>query len=322
MSTNLTPFSSDGGFGTTGNVVAGNVLVVGNIEVSGAASPAPSLNGFSSVNAVNLSASGNITSGSLRAGTGNNIATIDQASGNLRISAGFTTTVIPPTAYTLSVSTDYATGDLIVGVGGDFKVLRATVTSSWSANANTAFSLLTTSASNVRVNSAGVGYSAVTPLTSVNYFAGNTSYILTFASDVTFLSNWNVDAIQMTVGGSSNANDNVVVYTGGVASSPVLSINGVTKDIQAYGALDMGGKIVANAASITATGNISGNNILASTRVITTPTSIFNLAATPGSRAFVNDGNVSAFSSFGTSVGGGGSNIVPVWSDGSGWYVG
>jgi hypothetical protein len=54
------PFNSDGGFRSTANVVAGNILVVESIGVSGVASPAPSLNGFSSVNAITFSASGNV----------------------------------------------------------------------------------------------------------------------------------------------------------------------------------------------------------------------------------------------------------------------
>ena len=57
------PFNSDGGFSTTANVVAGNVLLVGNISSATYASPAPSLNGFDSVGAVNVSAGNLITTG-------------------------------------------------------------------------------------------------------------------------------------------------------------------------------------------------------------------------------------------------------------------
>ena len=74
MSSNLTPLGSDGGFNTTGNVVAGNVLVVGNIGPSGDASPAPSLNGFDSVNSITISAFGNITGGNIAtSGSGGDI---------------------------------------------------------------------------------------------------------------------------------------------------------------------------------------------------------------------------------------------------------
>ena len=55
------PFNSDGGFSTTGNVVADNLLILGNIGPSAISSPAPSINGFDSINSVTLSASGNVT---------------------------------------------------------------------------------------------------------------------------------------------------------------------------------------------------------------------------------------------------------------------
>ena len=57
------PFNSDGGFNTLANIVAGNVLLVGNISSATNASPAPSLNGFSSVSAVNISTGNLITTG-------------------------------------------------------------------------------------------------------------------------------------------------------------------------------------------------------------------------------------------------------------------
>ena len=96
MSSNLTPLGSDGGFNTTGNVVAGNVLVVGNIGVSGDASPAPSLNGFDSVNSITVSAFGNITGGNIATSgsggditlTGGNITGANVVSANTVSAAG------------------------------------------------------------------------------------------------------------------------------------------------------------------------------------------------------------------------------------------
>ena len=57
------PFNSDGGFNTLANIVAGNILLAGNISSATYASPAPSLNGFSSVSAVNISTGNLITTG-------------------------------------------------------------------------------------------------------------------------------------------------------------------------------------------------------------------------------------------------------------------
>lgn len=60
MSTNLTPFSSAGGF-----------VTAGNITTSATASPAPSINGFQSVNSVDFNATGNISldGGAITGGT-------------------------------------------------------------------------------------------------------------------------------------------------------------------------------------------------------------------------------------------------------------
>jgi hypothetical protein len=56
--------------------------------------------------------------------------------------------------------------------------------------------------------------------------------------------------------------------------------------------------------------------------VITPPVALGTLTAVAGARAFVNDGNLVASGNFGAQVGNGGSNTVPVWSDGSNWYIG
>ena len=47
-----------------------------------------------------------------------------------------------------------------------------------------------------------------------------------------------------------------------------------------------------------------------------------NLTAIAGGRAFINNANLVATGNFGNQVGSGGSNTVPVWSDGTNWYIG
>jgi len=46
------------------------------------------------------------------------------------------------------------------------------------------------------------------------------------------------------------------------------------------------------------------------------------LTAISGARAFVNDANLVAANNFGQRISGGASNIVPVWSDGTNWFIG
>lgn len=56
---------------------------------------------------------------------------------------------------------------------------------------------------------------------------------------------------------------------------------------------------------------------------LVTPVPFANLGtAAAGYRAFVSDGNITAASNFGSQISGGGANVVPVWSDGTHWYVG
>ena len=67
---------------------------------------------------------------------------------------------------------------------------------------------------------------------------------------------------------------------------------------------------------------MTGGNITGAVRVITTPVALSSLTTVAGGRAFVNDGNLVAASNFGSQIGSGGSNVVPVWSDGANWYIG
>ena len=85
------PFNSDGGFSSTANIVVGNVLVVESIgPADPTASPAPSLNGFDSINSITVSATGNITGGNIAtSGSGGDITlTGGNITGAGNISAG------------------------------------------------------------------------------------------------------------------------------------------------------------------------------------------------------------------------------------------
>jgi hypothetical protein len=67
---------------------------------------------------------------------------------------------------------------------------------------------------------------------------------------------------------------------------------------------------------------VIGGNLTVAGRVITAPVALSALTAISGARAFISDGNLVASGNFGTQVGGGGANIVPVWSNGTNWYIG
>ena len=70
--------------------------------------------------------------------------------------------------------------------------------------------------------------------------------------------------------------------------------------------------------------NTSTNEITYSPNIVTvtTPVPYANLTAVAGGRAFVNNSNLAAVGNFGAQISGGGSNIVPVWSNGTNWFIG
>ena len=77
----------------------------------------------------------------------------------------------------------------------------------------------------------------------------------------------------------------------------------------------------------TYTGNISAGNIgvsetVTTRTVVTDPVNLDSLTPVFGARAFILDGNLAAAGNFGAQVSGSGSNSVPVWSDGTNWYIG
>lgn len=78
-----------------------------------------------------------------------------------------------------------------------------------------------------------------------------------------------------------------------------------------------------NDGSFTVPGNIQAlGEVISSGEFISNPRPLANLAISPGARAFASDANLVAAGNFGAQVAGGGSNTVPIWSDGTNWYIG
>jgi hypothetical protein len=72
----------------------------------------------------------------------------------------------------------------------------------------------------------------------------------------------------------------------------------------------------------TDTNTLTVGNLVISESVVTTPVPFANLTPVAGARAFVNNANLVAAGNFGSNISDGGSNTVPVWSDGTNWYIG
>jgi len=151
-----------------------------------------------------------------------------------------------------------------------------------------------------------------------NYFIGNGSQL----TDVIAVGVGTLSSLSVTGNGTfGNINTGgAVSATGNVDINGTLSVVGGIRssgNIYSVQTLRTGG-------AISSLGNVTGGNLITNTSgaVITAPTALANLTAVAGARAFVNNGNLVAVSNFGAQIGSGGANVVPVWSDGTNWYIG
>ena len=164
------------------------------------------------------------------------------------------------------------------------------------------------------------------PIASGNIYANVNSVNITVTTPDGVLVTGNVTAGNALISANVVANGQIQSNTG-FFTSGYLSATGSTilANATVTGNLSVAGNVTGN---LSATGNIAGGNLSVSGnitgafRIATTPTALANLSAVAGGRAFVNNANLVAVGNFGNQVGSGGSNIVPVWSDGSNWYIG
>jgi hypothetical protein len=137
-----------------------------------------------------------------------------------------------------------------------------------------------------------------------------------------------VDSTTWTAYGPPNVGGGVVEFTQILQSANlVLNSNGYTTTFTNDGQVNIPGGLTAftdigtdgniYAVNFNASGNISATGL-----VVTPPQALADLTLTAGARAFANDANLVATGNFGAQVANGGSNVVPVWSDGANWYIG
>lgn len=122
-------------------------------------------------------------------------------------------------------------------------------------------------------------------------------------------------------GSSSYGNANVATFLANFGSNTVSTTGNITG-----GNISVTANISVN--SIFADGNIVASIVGAGTqlqgRTLGLDTLSFVNLPDPqfGIRAFINDANLAASGNFGAQVSGGGGNTVPIWSNGSNWYIG
>jgi hypothetical protein len=148
--------------------------------------------------------------------------------------------------------------------------------------------------------------------------SGTTSWATTFGngtSNIAIASNANVTI--------TSAGNTVATITG----TGILGANGSatnpTYGFVSDGSLDTGFFWVSDG-NIGVTNNGTQSFIFQATTIRQTAVAFASLpaATTAGLRGFINNGNLAAASNFGAQVAGGGSNNVPVFSDGTNWRIG
>jgi hypothetical protein len=130
-------------------------------------------------------------------------------------------------------------------------------------------------------------------------------------------------AIGQSAGLTNQGNNSIVLNATGLTleqtTANTFTVAPVRNDVANIGNVmfyNATSKEVTYGNTISVAGNVTAYS------VVTSPTALGNLTAVAGGRAFINDGNLTAATNFGTQVGSGGSNTVPVWSDGINWYIG
>ena len=149
-------------------------------------------------------------------------------------------------------------------------------------------------------------YSGTILVDQVN-FTNNSGVIEQGAERITITGN----AIQVNTGGYFNDGGEATIF----ANGPVILVTNTTGNINPQWTFDQLG-------DLSAPGNISAVGQITSNNFIVNPVALANLTAISGARAFVNNANLIAANNFGQQISGGGSNIVPVWSDGTNWFIG
>jgi hypothetical protein len=161
-------------------------------------------------------------------------------------------------------------------------------------------------------------------LTANGNITANTFITPGTAGDIT-MTGGNITGANVVFANTVSATANITsgnVLTGGLISATANITSG---NVLTAGIVSATGDITGASFNTTGAGGdivMSNGDVTGARRVITTPTALANLTPVAGGRAFVNDGNLVAVGNFGSQIGASGSNVVPVWSDGSNWYIG
>jgi len=276
----------------TGNVARATIDVNGNVGIANV-TPVDTLSvGGNAYVSGNVTAGGNVVTGGVVSATGT-VTGGNVVTGGVVSATGTVTGGNVVTGGLISAAGDITGGNLVIPNGGK-------ITGDFSSSVAAGRTVFQTSTANsfTVINAVPNGNGSIGAFSAYN------------TSDTTNPSFLTIQASASTVSlRSSRAGTGtylpMLIETGG-ATRVTVDVNGNV-----------------GIANVTPVDTLSvGGNAYVSGKVTTLPTALANLTAVAGARAFINNANLVASGNFGTLVGSGGANTVPVWSDGSNWYIG
>jgi hypothetical protein len=275
---------------------------------------------------------GNITVGNIT-GTqyGNSIGTTATYSGNISaaniITTGATSgnisgaNYVSANVFQVSTGIFWANGTAWSSSGGG-----TTYTSSGAGNVNISGSAINLTASGPGATSAGSS-TAIPVVTTDAYGRVSTMTTAAVIAPAGTLSGTTLAATVVTSSLTSVGTLTSLAVTGNITAANIIA-NQYGNSIGTF-ATYSGNVTAANIVTTGTYGNITGANVISAntvsvtTYVRTQPVTFATLPAAAsagaGARAFITDGNTTTF---GSQVSGGGANAVPVYSNGTNWYVG
>jgi hypothetical protein len=316
-----------GSITATGNVTSGNVLTSGQVSAAGNVTSGNVLTGGQ------VSATGNVTSG--------NVLTSGQVSAAGNVNAGN----VYSNAITLTNTDDFA--QVVFSNDGG-------ATNNGQIKVDSGTNMVVSSASNFYVKRAGSDRIAVTDTTAdfmattnvrIQSNKAGSAYTWTFDNAGNISAPGNVSAAgniysgNISIGGNVSVANNIVLHGTlqantdlSVVGNAVIGLNAnISGTANVIGNLFAAnitlnepngqGRITAPFLTLLGTANVAGS-ITTHNILITTPKPLADLTIAAGARAFANDANLVAAGNFGAQVTGGASNTVPVWSNGTNWYIG
>lgn len=305
---------STGSVTTTGNIAGGNITASGIVSASG------NVRGANINTTGAISATGNITGANITT-TGSISATGNIISGNLSSSGNVTANTIIG-----NISAPDGNGSVLINADG---IIGAAAGFNYDRPGNMLYAPAGSFAGfSDGTNGLFVGEPAFTELGSavMAQFTGNVPNY----SQVNFQNISNADTA---------SGDYIITADNGTDSTHFLDLGMTSSNWNGLQENSLGNLIGANngylyvqdgnltlATKFGATANVwtfgIDGTLSAPGVVVTTPSLYANLTAVAGARAFINDGNLVGAGNFGAQVIGGGSNTIPVWSDGVNWYIG